>query len=166
MMCTGGTTGRPCGCAVASGRPIRGVDERRSTRTSTRSTRKCSTPGCRGSRCPRSCTPPACSPPSPESFNGQTAVLYDSTKFDPHRVLATIEREKVGLMTMVGDAYAVGLIDAIRSGEYDVDAVLGRQRRRPCSMSNTRKRSASCCPGDPGQRLRFHRNRQRRVRCE
>ncbi len=56
-------------------------------------------------------------------LNGQTAVLYDSTKFDPHRVLATIEREKVGLMTMVGDAYAVGLIDAIRSGEYDVSTL-------------------------------------------
>ncbi|MBD0022331.1 AMP-binding protein [Gordonia pseudamarae] len=56
-------------------------------------------------------------------LNGQTAVLYDRTKFDPHRVLATIEREKVGLMTMVGDAYAVGLIDGIRSGRYDVSTL-------------------------------------------
>lgn len=56
-------------------------------------------------------------------LNGQTAVLYDRTRFDPHRVLATIEREKIGLMTMVGDAYAVGLIDVIRSGEYDVSTL-------------------------------------------
>ena len=56
-------------------------------------------------------------------LNGQTAVLYDRTKFDPHRVLATIEREKIGLMTMVGDAYAVGLIDGIRGGEYDVSTL-------------------------------------------
>ena len=79
--------------------------------------------GCRGSRCPRSRTPPVLLTAFAGILNGQTAVLYDSTKFDPHRVLATIEREKVGLMTMVGDAYAVGLIDAIRSGEYDVSTL-------------------------------------------
>ena len=43
-------------------------------------------------------------------LNGQTVVLYDSAKFDPKRVLSTAEREKVGMMTMVGDAYAAPLV--------------------------------------------------------
>ncbi len=38
---------------------------------------------------------------------GLTVVLYDtSKKLDPQLVWQTAEREKVGMMTMVGDAYA------------------------------------------------------------
>ena len=39
-------------------------------------------------------------------LNGLPIVLYDKTRFDPCAVLETAEREKVGMMTMVGDAYA------------------------------------------------------------
>ena len=35
-------------------------------------------------------------------LNGLPVVLYDTTKFDPRAVLETAQREKVGMMTMVG----------------------------------------------------------------
>jgi len=56
-------------------------------------------------------------------LNGQTVVLYDSPKFDPRRVLSTAEREKVGMMTMVGDAYAAPLVEELRRGGYDLSSL-------------------------------------------
>ena len=56
-------------------------------------------------------------------LNGQTVVLYDSAKFDPQRVLATAQREKVGMMTMVGDAYAGPLVAELGSGSYDLSSL-------------------------------------------
>ncbi len=56
-------------------------------------------------------------------LNGLPVVLYDRTKFDPRAVLATAEREKVGMMTMVGDAYARPLVDELRSGSYDLSSL-------------------------------------------
>jgi fatty-acyl-CoA synthase len=53
-------------------------------------------------------------------LNGLPVVLYDRTKFDARAVLTTAEREKVGMMTMVGDAYARPLVDELRSGSYDL----------------------------------------------
>jgi acyl-CoA synthetase (AMP-forming)/AMP-acid ligase II len=53
-------------------------------------------------------------------LNGLPVVLYDSTKFDPPAVLATAEREKVGMMTMVGDAYAGPLVEELERGAYDL----------------------------------------------
>jgi 3-oxocholest-4-en-26-oate---CoA ligase len=52
---------------------------------------------------------------------GLTVVLYDtSKKFDPRLVWQTAEREKVGMMTMVGDAYAAPLVAELRRGNYDL----------------------------------------------
>ncbi|OBI72652.1 acyl-CoA synthetase [Mycobacterium asiaticum] len=57
-------------------------------------------------------------------LSGQTAVLYDTQqKFDPAAVLAIAEREKVGLMTMVGDAYAAPLVDELGRRDYDLSAL-------------------------------------------
>ncbi|OBK12662.1 acyl-CoA synthetase [Mycobacterium asiaticum] len=57
-------------------------------------------------------------------LSGQTAVLYDTRqKFDPAAVLAIAEREKVGLMTMVGDAYAAPLVDELGRRTYDLSAL-------------------------------------------
>ena len=53
-------------------------------------------------------------------LNGLPVVLYDRTKFDPRTVLETAEREKVGMMTMVGDAYAAPLVEELRNGSYDL----------------------------------------------
>jgi fatty-acyl-CoA synthase len=58
-------------------------------------------------------------------MNGLTAILYDSrTKFDPRTVLETVEREKPGMMTMVGDAYAGPLVEELKRGSYDLSSLL------------------------------------------
>jgi acyl-CoA synthetase (AMP-forming)/AMP-acid ligase II len=56
-------------------------------------------------------------------LNGLPVVLYDRTKFDPPAVLATAQREKVGMMTMVGDAYAGPLVDELQRGSYDLSSM-------------------------------------------
>ena len=58
-------------------------------------------------------------------MNGLTAILYDSrTKFDPRTVLETVEREKPGMMTMVGDAYAGPLVEELQRRSYDLSSLL------------------------------------------
>ena len=55
---------------------------------------------------------------------GLTVVLYDtSKKLDPQLVWQTAEREKVAMMTMVGDAYAAPLVDELRRGSYDLSSL-------------------------------------------
>jgi len=57
-------------------------------------------------------------------LSGQTIVLHDtSRKFDPVHVLRTAEREKVGLMTMVGDAYAGPIVEELNRGHYDLSSL-------------------------------------------
>jgi fatty-acyl-CoA synthase len=56
-------------------------------------------------------------------LNGLPVVLYDRTRFDPRAVLETAEREKVGMMTMVGDAYAAPLVEELRNGSYDLSSM-------------------------------------------
>lgn len=79
-------------------------------------------------------------------LNGQTVVLYDSTKFDPDRVLSTAQRHKVGMMTMVGDAYAAPLVAALRDGSYDLSSLyaLATGERRP--IPDTSAHCWRCCP--------------------
>jgi len=45
-------------------------------------------------------------------------------KFDPAAVLATIEREKVNTLTIVGDAFARPLLDEIRRGSHDLSSLM------------------------------------------
>jgi fatty-acyl-CoA synthase len=55
---------------------------------------------------------------------GLPEVLYDDRAgFDPARVLRTAERHQVGMMTMVGDAYAAPLVDELDRGHYDLSAL-------------------------------------------
>jgi len=56
-------------------------------------------------------------------LNGIPVVLYDRTRFDPRAVLRTAERERVGLMTMVGDAYVAPLIEELRAHRYDLSSL-------------------------------------------
>ncbi|MEZ0352992.1 acyl-CoA synthetase [Mycobacterium sp. pR1184] len=54
-------------------------------------------------------------------MNGFTAVLYDGRgKLDVRAVWETAQREGVGMMTMVGDAYAGPLVDELQRGSYDL----------------------------------------------
>ncbi|MGO8770036.1 MAG: acyl-CoA synthetase [Mycobacterium sp.] len=55
---------------------------------------------------------------------GTTVVLYDTGKtLEPRSVWETAQREKVGLMTMVGDAYAAPLVTELQRGEYDLSSL-------------------------------------------
>jgi acyl-CoA synthetase (AMP-forming)/AMP-acid ligase II len=55
---------------------------------------------------------------------GLPVVLYDDrTKFNPPVVWQTAEREKVGLMTIVGDAYAAPLIQELHRNVYDLSSM-------------------------------------------
>ncbi|OBJ30558.1 acyl-CoA synthetase [Mycolicibacter virginiensis] len=57
-------------------------------------------------------------------LSGQTVILNDTrTRFDPRSVLEIAAREKVGLMTMVGDAYAAPLVAELRRGPYDLSSL-------------------------------------------
>lgn len=57
-------------------------------------------------------------------LNGLPVVLYDDrTKLDVRAVWETAAREKVGMMTMVGDAYAGPLVAELRRGSYDLSSL-------------------------------------------
>ena len=96
------------GRAVAAERHLRVVDGRRRPRRR----RRRSTTRCRNDGPPWFAVSPLMHAAGLwTAFSGVLAglpvVLYDDrTKFDPQSVWQTAEREKVGLMTMVGDAYA------------------------------------------------------------
>ncbi|HZP43692.1 MAG TPA: acyl-CoA synthetase [Candidatus Binatia bacterium] len=55
---------------------------------------------------------------------GGTVVLPDETRrFDAHAAWRTIVRERVDQMTLVGDAFARPLLDALRDGGYDASSI-------------------------------------------
>ena len=55
---------------------------------------------------------------------GVPVVLYDDrNKLDARSVWATAEREKVGMLTMVGDAYAGPLVAELRAHPYDLSSL-------------------------------------------
>jgi acyl-CoA synthetase (AMP-forming)/AMP-acid ligase II len=55
---------------------------------------------------------------------GATVVLLDDSRpFDARTVLETAEREKVMLMSIVGDAYARPMIDELRRRPYDLSSL-------------------------------------------
>ncbi|MGX9673438.1 acyl-CoA synthetase [Mycobacterium sp. HM-7] len=57
-------------------------------------------------------------------LSGQTVVLYDNrAAFDARTVLEAAEREEVGLMTMVGDAYVGPLVGELRRRPYDLSSL-------------------------------------------
>lgn len=57
-------------------------------------------------------------------LSGTPVVLSDTRqKFDPATILEIAEREKVGLMTMVGDAYAAPLVEQLERRSYDLSSL-------------------------------------------
>lgn len=56
--------------------------------------------------------------------NGATIVLHDdAAPFDARTILETAARERVTLMTMVGDAYARPIVEELRRGTYDLSSL-------------------------------------------
>ena len=55
---------------------------------------------------------------------GATVVLHDDSQpFDARTILEAAERERVGLMSIVGDAYARPLVEELRRGSYDLTSL-------------------------------------------
>jgi fatty-acyl-CoA synthase len=56
--------------------------------------------------------------------SGGTVVLHDDARpFDARTILATAARERVQLMSIVGDAFARRLIDELRQNAYDLSSL-------------------------------------------
>ena len=58
----------------------------------------------------------------PSLFSGEKVVLMP--QFDPHEVWRAVERHKVQVMTIVGDAMARPLLEAFREGDYDATSII------------------------------------------
>ena len=60
------------------------------------------------------------------AFNsGNTVVIQDEvTRLDPDAVWSLIEREKVNILLIVGDAFGRPLVDALEKGEHDASSLL------------------------------------------
>ena len=55
---------------------------------------------------------------------GNTVFIQsDVERLDPHDILSLIEREKVGFLQIVGDAFARPIVDAIKHGRYDLTSL-------------------------------------------
>jgi 3-oxocholest-4-en-26-oate---CoA ligase len=55
---------------------------------------------------------------------GATVVLHDdSRRFDAREILRVAERERVTLMSIVGDAYARPIVAELRAGSYDLSSL-------------------------------------------
>jgi fatty-acyl-CoA synthase len=55
---------------------------------------------------------------------GSPVVVHDDSQpFDPAVVLGLVEREQVGLMSIVGDAFARPLVEELRRGSYDLSSL-------------------------------------------
>jgi 3-oxocholest-4-en-26-oate---CoA ligase len=57
-------------------------------------------------------------------FGGGKVVLSPGRSFDGRRICELIEREKVNTITLVGDAMARPLVEALREREYDVASLI------------------------------------------
>jgi fatty-acyl-CoA synthase len=54
---------------------------------------------------------------------GTIVVQSRPERFDPEDILRTVEREKVEALTIVGDAFARPLLDALGAGSYDLSCL-------------------------------------------
>ncbi len=55
-------------------------------------------------------------------FGGDTAVILP--KFDPHAVWAAVQRHQVNVLSVIGDAMARPLMEALAAGDYDTSSLI------------------------------------------
>jgi len=55
---------------------------------------------------------------------GTLYLLPDSLRFDPHSLWSLAERERIHIIEMVGDAFAVPMLEALEDREYDLRHVM------------------------------------------
>jgi fatty-acyl-CoA synthase len=56
-------------------------------------------------------------------LGGTVVVQSEPRRLDPHDIWRTVERERVTTMTLVGDAFARPLLDALREQSYDLSSL-------------------------------------------
>jgi fatty-acyl-CoA synthase len=54
---------------------------------------------------------------------GTVVVQYEPRRLDPHDIWSTVERERVNTLTIVGDAFARPLLDALHERRYDLSSL-------------------------------------------
>jgi fatty-acyl-CoA synthase len=57
------------------------------------------------------------------TLGGTVIVQSEPRRLDPHDIWSTVEREKVNLVTIVGDAFARPLADRLREHRYDLSSL-------------------------------------------
>ena len=57
-------------------------------------------------------------------LEGATVVLLSKKSFDPHEVWQLVQREKINVILVTGDAMAKPMMDALDSRDYDTSTVL------------------------------------------
>jgi len=55
---------------------------------------------------------------------GTIYFLPDSLRFDPHALWSLVERERIHIIEMVGDAFAVPMLEALEEKDYDLRDVM------------------------------------------
>jgi fatty-acyl-CoA synthase len=124
LVCTGGTTGRPKGVLwrqadiyVAT---MSGAEDATATRIASGAAR----PPTRWFAAPPLLHGAAQWTSFSAVHNGGTVVLHDdAAPFDARAILETAARERVNVMTIVGDAYARPIVDELRARLYDLTAL-------------------------------------------
>ena len=56
-------------------------------------------------------------------YGATIVVQSEPRRFDPSDILATVERERVNALTIVGDAFGRPLVDELRARSYDVSSL-------------------------------------------
>ena len=99
-------------------------------------------------------------------MHGLTVVLYDGRgKLDVRSVWETAEREGVGMMTMVGDAYAGPLVAELQRGSYDLSSLNIDRYRRGRHQSEVQARAdGKAAAGHHHRRVRLVGVREHGVR--
>jgi 3-oxocholest-4-en-26-oate---CoA ligase len=77
-------------------------------------------------------------------FTGDTVVLL--AHFEPHEVWRAVERHKVNVLVVVGDAMARPLIDALGEGGYDSSSVLSLSSNGALFSQSTKDAAFAALP--------------------
>ena len=100
-------------------------------------------------------------------FIGDTAVILP--KFDPHAVWAAVQRHQVNVLSIIGDAMARPLMEALAAGDYDTSSLISLNSTAALFSPAVKDACAKALPNVVHQRgdrldrdrLRRHRVRQR-----
>ena len=98
-------------------------------------------------------------------FGGDTAVIMP--KFDPHAVWEAVQRHQVNVLSVIGDAMARPLMEALAAGDYDTSSLVSLNSTAALfspAVKDACTRGAAQRVHQRGDRLDRDRLRRHRVR--